>query len=250
MVNKYEMKRIGQIKGEAWVMLSGNWGPAIGVVLLAWVIMSAAGMVISTVMQLFSFVFLIPIGLLSTGSMEAVSALIVLFWVLFSMVISLVLSMAVKAFEGVLNRGKASYFLQLSREGRRPEFSAMFDGFSDFLRSALTGLLYGLYVWLWSLLLIVPGIVFAIAYSQVFFILRDHPEIDASEALRRSREMMKGAKAKYFGLLLSFIGWYLLVPISFGIVLIWLGPYLLAARTKFYDELKVNQFDGTAHVMA
>ena len=119
------------------------------------------------VMQLFSFFFLIPIGLLSRGAMDVMSAFVVLFWVLFSMVISLVLSMVIKAFEGVLNSGKASYFLRFSRQGNPPVFSTMFDGFSDFLRSALAGLLCGLYVWLWSLLLIVPGIVFAIAYSQV-----------------------------------------------------------------------------------
>jgi len=250
MVNKYGMKPISQIKGEAWVMLSGNWGPAIGVVLLAGVIMWGAGMVLSMVTQMFSFIFMVPIGVIASGSVEAMSVFMVLFWVLFIMVISLGLSMASKAFEGVLERGKASYFLQLSRGSQRPEFSVMFDGFSDFLRSALTGLLYGLYVWLWSLLLIVPGIVFSIAYSQAYFILRDHPGINAGEALRRSREMMRGAKAKYFWMWLSFMGWWLLILISFGIASIWAAPYWLAARTKFYADLVANQYSETAHITA
>jgi len=250
MVNAYTMKQNRQIKGDAWMMLSGNWGPAIGVVLLARIIMGAAQMVVSIVMRLFSLFTVIPINMVSNGVTDIMAIPFIVIFFLLGMVVSLSLSMLIMAFEGVLNNGKASYFLQLSRTGHTVEFSTMFDGFSDFIRSALAGLLYGLYVWLWSLLLIVPGIVFSIAYSQVFFILRDHPGLKAPEALRRSRAMMKGAKAKYFWLMLSFIGWFLLTLISFGIAAIWMGPYVWAARTKFYDELKANQEDNMTEAIA
>lgn len=250
MVNKYTMKPISQIKGEAWVMLSGNWGPAIGVVLLAGVIMWGAGMVVSMATRLFSYIFVIPLSMVSNGITDMMAVSFLIPWVLLLMAVSLGLNMLTTAFGGVLENGKASYFLQFSRSGHTPDFSTMFDGFSDFLRSALTGLLYGLYVWLWSLLLIVPGIVFHIAYSQVYFILRDQPGLSAPEALRRSREMMRGAKAKYFWMWLSFIGWWLLTLISFGIAAIWARPYWLAARTKFYDDLAANQLDAAARITA
>ncbi len=141
---------------------------------------------------------------------------------------------------GAVELGLVYWFVRFSREGRPPEFGEAFHGFNYFGTSLAAYLLMGIYIWLWSLLLIIPGIVFAIAYSQTFYILNDNPGMSAPDAIRESRQMMKGAKAKYFWLMLSFIGWYLLSMISFGIAWLWAGPYIRAAQAKFYDNLKAN----------
>ena len=141
---------------------------------------------------------------------------------------------------GAIEWGLVYWFVRFSREGRPPEFGEAFHGFNYFGTSLVAYLLMGIYVFLWTLLLIIPGIVFAIAYSQTFYILNDNPDMSAPDAIRKSRQMMKGAKAKYFWLMLSFIGWYLLSAISFGIAWLWAGPYIRAAQAKFYDNLKAN----------
>jgi len=146
---------------------------------------------------------------------------------------------------GAVEWGLVYWFVRFSREGQSPEFGEAFHGFEHFGTSLAAFLLVGLYVWLWSLLLIIPGIVFGIAYSQTFYILNDKPDMRASDAIRLSRRMMKGAKAKYFWLMLSFIGWWLLGIISFGIAWLWAGPYIRATQAKFYENLRANyQEDG------
>lgn len=94
------------------------------------------------------------------------------------------------------------------------------------------------FILLWTLLLIVPGIIKSISYSQTLYILRDHPEYSATEAITESRRLMDGYKWKYVLFLLSFIGWFLLTAITFGLAWFFVGPYFSAAQAVFYDELK------------
>jgi uncharacterized membrane protein len=103
-----------------------------------------------------------------------------------------------------------------------------------------------IYTFLWTLLLIVPGIIKSFAYSQVYFILKDNPTISANEAITQSRKLMFGYKWKYFLLQLSFIGWGILSTITLGIGFIWLVPYITASLAAFYDQLvkKQNNSDG------
>lgn len=90
----------------------------------------------------------------------------------------------------------------------------------------------------WYLLLIVPGIIKMISYSMSYYILADNPEMTALEAITESKRIMKGHKLDYFILELSFIGWYLLVGITFGIAYIYVGPYHKATVTNFYEHIK------------
>lgn len=99
-------------------------------------------------------------------------------------------------------------------------------------------LLSGIYTFLWSLLLIIPGIIKAFAYSQAMYIIAEEPNIGTREALRRSEEMMVGHKAEYFVLQLSFIGWGILSTFTFGILTLWLVPYMNATMANYYQELK------------
>lgn len=99
-------------------------------------------------------------------------------------------------------------------------------------------LLRSLFTFLWTLLLVVPGIIKAISYSQTLFIAIDNPEISANDAIDKSKEMMNGYKWKYFLLALSFIGWIILGIFTLGIGFLWIIPYISIANAKFYEDLK------------
>ena len=91
---------------------------------------------------------------------------------------------------------------------------------------------------LWSLLLIIPGIVAAYRYSMAFYILNDNPEMSAKAALDESKRMMAGYKGKLFCLQLSFIGWGFLCLFTLGIGYLWLTPYIQTSMAYFYQNLK------------
>jgi uncharacterized membrane protein len=141
---------------------------------------------------------------------------------------------------GPLTLGLTMVFLSLARsEGAT--LGMLFDGFKRFGSSLGVYLLSAIFVFLWALLLIVPGIVASIAYSMAFFILRDDPTVDAMDAIRRSKIMMMGNKWKYFCLQWRFLGWALLCILTFGIGFLWLGPYVFTSMARFYEDLKEGQ---------
>lgn len=132
--------------------------------------------------------------------------------------------------------GLAIIFLKAFR-GTKSSLSNLFDGFQDFSRVFLTLFLQGLYILLWTLLLVIPGIVKGISYSMTAFVLADNPELKYDAAITRSSQLMKGHKMQYFWFALSFIGWYLLAALTLGIGFLWLIPYYLTAKAAFYHEL-------------
>ncbi|MFE5322550.1 DUF975 family protein [Paenibacillus sp. NPDC056579] len=138
---------------------------------------------------------------------------------------------------GPLLFGIYLYFITLIRGGK-PALADVFSGFPYFVSTFLLYLVMSIFIMLWTLLLIVPGVIATLKYSQAFFIMNDNPEIGAMEAIRQSKEMMEGHKTRLFMLYLSFIGWMLLCVVTAGIALIWVGPYLYAAMAAFYHDLK------------
>lgn len=138
---------------------------------------------------------------------------------------------------GPLILGVYVYFLRLVRR-ESSSVAVMFDGFQEYGRAFLTYLLMGIFVFLWSLLLIVPGIIAALRYSQAFFLLHDNPGMKASEVIRLSSDLMNGNKGRLFLLYVSFIGWALLCILTLGIGFLWLSPYITASQAMFYEELK------------
>ena len=141
---------------------------------------------------------------------------------------------------GPLYVGMAKYFLLLSREPAEAKLETSFSGFNDFGANLLIGLMSGLFVFLWSLLLIVPGIIKAYAYSMAFYIKNDNPTYDWKQCLDESQRMMTGNKGKLFLLDLSFIGWILLGALCCGIGTLWVSPYIESARANFYEDIKNN----------
>lgn len=155
---------------------------------------------------------------------------------------------------GVLNIGFAKIMLNGVRK-KETKLEDLFSGFSaGFERSLVAGLLMYIFTFLWSLLLIIPGIIKAYSYSMTYYILLDDENITGSDAIKKSQEMMQGHKRELFLQDLSFIGWILLSILTFGILLIWLNPYMELSRAVFYERLKngnsqnVNTTEGVVIV--
>lgn len=139
---------------------------------------------------------------------------------------------------GPLLVGLYGVCLSLLRRRETP-IEGLFDGFMNgFVNSFLANLLVGLFTFLWSLLFIIPGIVKALSYSMTFFILKDHPEMSATDAIALSQRMMHGRKWNLFCLQFSFIGWYILCLLTGGILALWVAPYNYTATAVFYESIK------------
>ena len=119
-----------------------------------------------------------------------------------------------------------------------PEAGALFAPFKQYARTVGAVLLVFVYTLLWTLLLVIPGIIKAYSYSMTFYILRENPEMTAGDAITASQKMMDGHKMDLFLLSLSFIGWAILASITFGIGYLWLIPYIYTAYAAFYETLK------------
>ena len=137
-------------------------------------------------------------------------------------------------------------FLSNKRTGSKIRTESLFEGYNDFARVTLTLLLTYVYMILWTLLLIIPGIVKSIAYSQTVYVLKDCPELSYNQAIERSMAMMEGHKWQYFCLMLSFIGWILLVCLTMGIATLWVTPYMTATMAHFYEYVKEEYEKRTA----
>jgi len=144
---------------------------------------------------------------------------------------------AMNLFLMVLGFGFARYCLHASRGEQTGGVPTLFSGFSAFWRVLSLYLLMGIFAFLWSLLLIIPGIVKAFSYSQATYILMDHPDMTAMECITASKEMMRGYKWDLFVLILSFIGWEILSAFTFGLLQIWLQPYAGISFAGFYNGI-------------
>lgn len=118
------------------------------------------------------------------------------------------------------------------------ELSMLFDGFKNFTNSFFLYLTNQLFVFLWSLLLIVPGIVKQYSYSMSYYIMIENPEMSPTEARAQSQIMMQGNKWRLFCLDFSFIGWIILSGLTLGILMLWIMPYMETAHAAFYNEIK------------
>lgn len=138
---------------------------------------------------------------------------------------------------GPMALGLVIFSLALSRN-MGPKFEQIFEGFKRYGISLRTYLLIVIFTLLWSLLLIVPGIIAALSYSMAMYIISENESMGAKEAIERSKKMMYGNKWKLFCLHLRFIGWGLLSILTLGVGFLWLIPYMQISTAKFYDDLK------------
>ena len=112
-------------------------------------------------------------------------------------------------------------------------------GFTDFGRKLGGYLWMVLMIYLWTLLLVVPGIIKSFAYSQTVYILSDCPNVRAQDALKLSQRIMYGHKWELFVFQLSFIGWAMLSSFTFGLLgIFYVMPYYHTALAGFYLEVR------------
>lgn len=152
-----------------------------------------------------------------------------------------VLNLVLSFFLSTLSVGFVLYTLKMIRQ---EEYSRedLFRFVKNVLPIAAISLLVGIFVMLWSILLVIPGIIAAISYSMVFYLYADkHTEGESKtpmDYLNESKELMNGYKMDYFVFLLSFIGWGFLSVLTLGIGFIYTIPYVSIAEALYYDELK------------
>ena len=149
-------------------------------------------------------------------------------------------AVAVLLLSGPLMLGFTMVCLAVSRR-QGASLSKLFEGFSRFGDSLVLFLLMDIFIFLWSLLLVIPGIIKMYSYSMSWFVLHDRPDLTGNEARKRSMYLMKGHKWRLFCLDFSFLGWYLLSALTLGILAFWVTPYHMTARAEFYQELLAEE---------
>lgn len=163
-------------------------------------------------------------------------------WTVLSMIlIVLAMLIAFRIFIGyALEVGGRRYFIQSAQyRDNKGCFGFGFDQ-ENYMGIVKTMLVTSILIFLWTLLLIIPGIIKAYAYRMVPYILADNPNIGVREAIALSNEMTMGHKFDMFVLDLSFIGWYFLGSLAFGIGVIFVMPYENATNAELYLVLRRN----------
>jgi uncharacterized membrane protein len=153
--------------------------------------------------------------------------------------ISIPLNLAGLIIGGPFALGAAFFSLSIARN-QEARLEMIFQGFKHFTTALVAYLLMMLYVLLWTLLLIVPGIIAALSYAMTWYIIADDPTIRAEDALKKSKTMMDGHKLKLFYLGLRFFLLGLLCILTLGIGFLWLVPFMHVTMAKFYGDVKGN----------
>lgn len=139
----------------------------------------------------------------------------------------------------VIRVGSCRYFVESQEQQRSAGLGMIFSGFTggNYLNVVKVMFMKGLFEALWSLLLVIPGVIKSYEYYLVPYLLAETPDLPYREALRISREMMDGHKWRAFVLELSFIGWLLLGSLLCGLGVLFVRPYQSATFAEFYLDL-------------
>ncbi len=212
---------ISDLKGEALDSLEGKWGLAVGATLLISVLIMA-------------FNFIINFSFTQAFSWEDTKN---------STIVDIITTFMV----GPLTLG--GYYLALhiirEKDARIGHIFRWLTEGSKFIKSFLLYIVVNIYIFLWCLLFIIPGIIKSFSYAMTYFIINDHPEYSINQAITESRRMMDGHKMEYFILCLSFIGWFILSCITLGIGFLWLIPYFYTTSAAFYEEIADEYYEKT-----
>ena len=141
-----------------------------------------------------------------------------------------------------------SLFVMNSVRRSQPALGNLLDGFGMFPRVLFLIILQIVLIFLWSLLLVIPGIIAAYRYSFAVYVMIDHPEMSAMDCLRESKRLTTGYKRQLFLLDLSFILWFLLtmIPVVGYIAQVYVTPYMESARVLYYEQIRALQGGSTA----
>jgi len=148
---------------------------------------------------------------------------------------SVIIGIAIFLMLMMLTAGFTIYCMNIC-QFKKAGFGNLLDGFAIFLKALWLFFLMFFFVYLWSLLLIIPGIIAAYRYRMALYIMIDNPQLSALECIRESKKMMEGRKGELFVLDLSFLGWALLTLFPF--VTIWVTPYTSVTYVNYYLALR------------
>lgn len=196
------------LKSNAKAQLKGRWGLAIGTLLVGVLILTGFSFIVA---------YIEPDG----GILTIISSLIRIF------------------LGGVITLGISKFVLNFATN-KEAKFNDLFSGFNIYLKTLGLWILMLLSIGVAAIFLIVPGIIVALMFSQAFFILSENNEKSINQCLKESSEMMKGHKVELFVLGLSFIGWWIVAAITFGIGGLWVYPYQQVTLANYYLALKNN----------
>ncbi|MCR4789913.1 MAG: DUF975 family protein [Treponemataceae bacterium] len=143
---------------------------------------------------------------------------------------------------GILEIACCKFYLKIA-SFQKASANDFIEALNLWAKGILETLWSNLFIILWSMLFVIPGIIKAISYSQAFYILAEFPSVSITQALKISQKIMKGYKADYFVMQLSFIGWGLLACLTCGIGFLWLIPYIQSANANAHKFLMQNAID-------
>lgn len=214
---------ISEYRARAREMLSGKWTKAVLVTLIAAIL---GGLVVGASANL-------------NWNLDEETIRYIPGWFLSYLTVAAgvgsILGIAQFVIGGTVRLGYCKYLLKV-HDGEEGEASDLFSEFDRFGDGFVLNLLTPIYIFLWSLLFFIPGIVATYRYAMAPFILQENPGMSARDAIKASKEMMDGRKGDLFFLNLSFFGWMLLNALTLGIGSLWLNPYMNAAYAAFYRE--------------
>lgn len=156
--------------------------------------------------------------------------------VLIAVICVMIYSVARFIIGSIVNVGYSRFNINVI-DANETKFVQIFSYFKHWWRAVLANFLRQLFIFLWSLLFIVPGIIAAYKYSLVPYILAENPDMSPKDAISISKELMDGNKWRLFCLNFSFIGWDILCALTFGALNVWVGPYKNAALAAFYRSI-------------
>lgn len=213
-------------KSFAKTQLSGRWGVPVLVTLFVTVIIRIFG--IPDMLNLsrsgyFTALFALDYQGLAAASQNANP--------------SLVTTIIQSIVDAILTVASINVYLKMSRSPEPVSFSDFIEGFNNWARAILSTLWQLLWVTLWTLLFIIPGIIKAIAYSQMYYIIVEYKDVSVTKAMRISMEITKGHKWDLFVMYLSFLGWDILSLCTLGILQLWLAPYKNMTYINAYHSL-------------
>lgn len=203
--------------------LAGNWKTAVIAALIAWFL---GGLIVSTTLG-----FEIKVDEDTTIAIPSIQG-----WLINILRISFILGIVRFIVGGVVRQGYAVHLLK-QHDGESSEVNELFSQFHRFGDGFCLALLEGLYIALWSLLLVIPGIIATFKYAMAPFIMAENEEMTASEAIDASKQLMHGHKWELFCLSFSFIGWDLVSAVTLGVAALFVNPYVNAAYAAFYRNL-------------
>ena len=232
-------RTFSDLKTSAKQILSGSYWTSFAVCLLFGIFISLASNIVSWLIAA-PLTFLTTLFLSVSASVEAAAETIDVLTPLIAMLYMFIALIPVYLFvQYPLYTGTVKHFLNTTNGNGR--INDLFFAYKNHPGNViLISFLKSLYIFLWSLLFCIPGIIKTYQYSMIEFILAENPAINRKKAFHISKELTRGNKFRIFLFQFSFIGWFLLGALAFGIGVNFVYPYLYASMTQLYIDLREN----------